>query len=708
MDSERTDYLKRKKEAFDVYDSLDEDDNAPDPGREASQAKWKKIVQGKPRTEQSAVEEASLKGKRQLRRSQSDITAAPERPQPAEDPFAIPSSSDPRRQLLKKPLIPSGLRKSVSELPPARTAPRASAKQIRGTTSFPPAIAQEAKLFSGLHFYFFPNNDTHPARRMRITKSIEHGAKWEKTWNPEVVTHVVMDNSMSFAQLTRFLKLESIPPNISLVSEKYTADCIAYRSLLDPSSAHFSVNGFQAPQASESESTDKSLQLKPASKSETARKRKTPPKQEAAKGPVPPQPGVQLVDRPDASARVFDSFGGTQMEVSEELDKAIAQAKALEHVPLDDEEGNENSDNERKQGLELVAKRKNKVRKIEDKFQCMQKHTGESVGNLNEQTINILQAMADYYEQVRDEWRPRAYRKAISTLRNHPVKVCTKAEAHALPNIGERLATKIEEIATTNQLRRLQEARAEPGDQILQTFMKVYGAGIVQATKWVDEGYTTLDELIEKAPLTDNQRIGIEHYEDFNSRIPREEVARHGNIVRNALRALDPAFEVIVGGSYRRGAKDSGDIDCIITRPNTNADHLRNVVLGQLVPQLTASGFLVASLAITSRDDGSKWHGASCLPDASVWRRIDFLLVPSDEVGAALIYFTGNDIFNRSLRLLASTKGMRLNQRGLYKDVIRGPGRQKLTEGELVEGKDEKKIFEALGVPWRPPEHRIC
>jgi DNA polymerase IV len=73
-----------------------------------------------------------------------------------------------------------------------------------------------------------------------------------------------------------------------------------------------------------------------------------------------------------------------------------------------------------------------------------------------------------------------------------------------------------------------------------------------------------------------------------------------------------------------------------------------------------------------------------------------------------LIYFTGNDIFNRSLRLLASKKDMRLNQRGLYRDVIRGNQRKKLSEGELVEGKSERKIFETLGVQWREPHERWC
>lgn len=60
------------------------------------------------------------------------------------------------------------------------------------------------------------------------------------------------------------------------------------------------------------------------------------------------------------------------------------------------------------------------------------------------------------------------------------------------------------------------------------------------------------------------------------------------------------------------------------------------------------------------------------------------------------------------MRLLASTKGMRLNQRGLYKDVIRGKGREKVTEGSLVEGRSERRIFEILEVPWREAHERNC
>ncbi|KAI9873430.1 MAG: hypothetical protein M1823_007921, partial [Watsoniomyces obsoletus] len=197
--------------------------------------------------------------------------------------------------------------------------------------------------------------------------------------------------------------------------------------------------------------------------------------------------------------------------------------------------------------------------------------------------------------------------------------------------------------------------------------------------------FRTLDDLRNKAELTPNQKVGIDHYEDFESRVPRKEVEQHANVVKDALSVADKGLEMTIGGSYRRGNLDSGDIDLIVTRKGAGIEHLRVLVMDTVVPQLTEQGFLKASLATwRSRKDGSTWHGASALPGvASPWRRLDILLVPETEIGAALIYFTGNDIFNRSIRLLASRKDMRLNQHGLFKDVMRGKGRVKVTDGEL-------------------------
>lgn len=355
------------------------------------------------------------------------------------------------------------------------------------------------------------------------------------------------------------------------------------------------------------------------------------------------------------------------------------------------------------------AKKSSFTKSWQEGFSCMSKHDGKGkTENPNARTIEMLQRMADYYDQSHDHWRCTAYRKAIGALRKQDGKVTTAKEAFAIPFIGQRLADKIEEIVSTDRLRRLESTKWEPNDEVLQLFTNVYGAGLKQATRWVDQGYRTLADLVNRASLTKNQKIGIEHFEDFKNQIPRKEMQRHEEYVRDACSKIDSTIQVTIGGSYRRGAADSGDVDFIITKPNCPVEVLRTIILETVIPHFFQEDYLKASLATTSKEDGTKWHGAATLPGNTVWRRIDFLLVPWDEMGAALIYFTGNDIFNRSIRLLASKKGMRLNQRGLWKDVIRGQNRQRITQGTLVEAKDERKIFELLGVPWRPPHHRIC
>jgi DNA polymerase IV len=64
--------------------------------------------------------------------------------------------------------------------------------------------------------------------------------------------------------------------------------------------------------------------------------------------------------------------------------------------------------------------------------------------------------MASYYNCVGDHWRNMAYQKAIAALRKHNRKIATRDEARQIPQIGERLATKIEEIVITDRLRRLE------------------------------------------------------------------------------------------------------------------------------------------------------------------------------------------------------------------------------------------------------------
>ena len=159
--------------------------------------------------------------------------------------------------------------------------------------------------------------------------------------------------------------------------------------------------------------------------------------------------------------------------------------------------------------------------------------------NPNARTIEILQRMADYYERTNDHWRPLAYRKAISALRVQPHKVMTAKEAISIRSIGSRLADKIEEIVWTGWLRRLENTTDEPTNEALQIFTGIYGVGTSQATKWIDQGHRRLQDLVENAQMTKNQKIGIEHYEEFRARIPRTEMDRHDQYIRETCRKID-------------------------------------------------------------------------------------------------------------------------------------------------------------------------
>ncbi|PSN73140.1 hypothetical protein BS50DRAFT_606900 [Corynespora cassiicola Philippines] len=606
---------------------------------------------------------------------------------------------------------------------------------------------EHKQLLKGKIVYFFPNDDINTTRRHRLHIIIRLGAAWVKTWSDDV-THIIFDDKeQTYDQLLRHLRRSDFPGDIAIVKyQPYITESIEFNKLQDPTSGRFQVTGAPSPKQTIN-ALGFSLHTPGNSSAVTFAEK------QAAN--VPSEvPNVESFER-DTNVALETTYGPSSFakDVVEEsfeapppsfnvesngsssyndaLSEAIQETKAISHLPIDEDDEDMttsadlsgDSENETEdEAPEPVRKKTRTVPPVhtakqagyrgqfnQSTFRCMNPNSSKDSQNPNARTIQILEEMCKYYDQVKDQWRTMAYRNGIASLRKQTAKIVTAKQAVALPYIGTRLAEKIEEIVLTDRLRRLDSTKDDPMDRILRLFLGVYGAGLNQANKWIQSGHRSLEDLLQEAKLTESQKVGVEHYADFNSRIPRAEVEAHGAFVRDALHAIDPECEVTIMGSYRRGAKDSGDIDCIITKPSTSLSTLRTIVFESLVPALYKSDFLKVGLATSSRtNDGSKWHGASCLPSSTTWRRLDLLLVPKQEIGAALLYFTGNDIFNRSMRLLASKKGMRLNQRGLYEDVVRGPNRERINQGTLIEGRSEKRIFELLGVPWREPHERVC
>lgn len=651
-----------------------------------------------------------------------------------------------------------------------------SGNKKRGRVATLKARPEVEQIFEGLSFFYIPDNDIAPVRRLRINRAKEFGAEW--TRDMMTATHVIVEKKLVYKDVEKLWPRDGFgdraPPKV--VNEDYPLDCIQFRAIVDPSQKKYLLDGQVATETKDKEvilpvagTTDSgpgikskagSLPLKPQHHNK-GRWDYVPPRGTPSQGDessvgspltkratrsaaaTNSQPLILDLDNadevmkclPKANARskappkkddelseyisMMQEFKDLPLDVDEDDDAQSTVTGSEHQADLDEGSGSENERPHKRRSSRRVRPT-NKVIAFEDRFACNRagrKDAGED--NPNARTIEMLQKMNSYYERVNDHWRTLAYRKAISTLKQQSVKITTEEEAYRLPSIGRRLAQKIEEIVTTDKLKRLEYAEEEPTDSALQTFLKIYGVGNKVAQQWIAQGWRTLDDIKQHVKLTSSQMVGVEHYNDLNTRIPRKEVTALGEVVKRAAAKIDPMAQLIIGGSYRRGAESSHDIDFIVTKPGTESVADLKSFLNSLVAQLERDEFLVARLASSrAGSDGSKWHGCCVLPKIKglnddekyrpIWRRIDFLLVPEVELGAALIYFTGNDIFNRSMRLLASKKGMRLNQRGLYRDVLRGPDRVKVTEGELVERRDERRIFEILGVKWREPWERWC
>jgi len=86
--------------------------------------------------------------------------------------------------------------------------------------------------------------------------------------------------------------------------------------------------------------------------------------------------------------------------------------------------------------------------------------------------------------------------------------------------------------------------------------------------------------------------------------------------------------------------------------------------------------------------------------------RVDLRVVVPAEFGSALQYFTGSKDHNVSLRNYAIDREMKLNEYGAF-DVSEVPDAEDGQRvGDRVAGETEAGMYEALGLPWIPPELR--
>jgi DNA polymerase/3'-5' exonuclease PolX len=317
--------------------------------------------------------------------------------------------------------------------------------------------------------------------------------------------------------------------------------------------------------------------------------------------------------------------------------------------------------------------------------------------NVNKKLTDQLQILEQNCQTKGDKWRSYAYRKAIAVLKSTKFEIKTAEQAKKLRGIGAKIADKIGEILSTGTLRRIKSEAEDEMTKTLVMFSKVFGAGPETAKKWHAKGYRTIDDLKKSDKLTQQQKIGVKYYEEFQKRIPREEVDTLSGMVYKHALEIDSEFVMEVCGSYRRGKKDCGDIDVLLThKTNRPIDG----AMERLIDALTEIGFLTDHLTDPHKSKENDKYMGVCQWNDLPHRRIDIKIVPKEEWWFALLYFTGSDHFNRSMRLWARRHGYQLTE----KHIVKRYAEEVL--GEPIPVNSEQDVFAVLGLEYRPPNER--
>uniref|UniRef100_A0A673SRS7 DNA polymerase n=1 Tax=Suricata suricatta TaxID=37032 RepID=A0A673SRS7_SURSU len=224
---------------------------------------------------------------------------------------------------------------------------------------------------------------------------------------------------------------------------------------------------------------------------------------------------------------------------------------------------------------------------------------------LNGGITDMLTELANFEKNVNQAiHKYHAYRKAASVIAKYPHKIKSGAEAKKLnyfkkPGVGTKIAEKIDEFLATGKLRKLEKIRQDDTSSSINFLTRVSGIGPSAARKFVDEGIKTLEDLRKNEDkLNHHQRIGLKYFEDFEKRIPREEMLQMQDIVLNEVKKVDSEYIATVCGSFRRGAESSGDMDVLLTHPSFTSESTKQPkLLHRVVEQLQKVHFITDTLS---------------------------------------------------------------------------------------------------------------
>ena len=277
---------------------------------------------------------------------------------------------------------------------------------------------------------------------------------------------------------------------------------------------------------------------------------------------------------------------------------------------------------------------------------------------MNKKIIEQLNNLYLHYKNdtTKNKFQINAIKKSVYLIKQCKNEITSKKEALDIKGIGDKIATRIEEIINTGNLKEITNNVNE--------LLNIVGIGPQKATKLNKLGIFTYNELKKyynksKIDLTDDIIIGIKYYDDFNEKIPRTEIDKFKIIFEKVFNKLKLIYNIC--GSYRRGKSNCGDIDILVASNNSQGNLMKKILLGL--------NEIIIDDAILTPSAKKKFMGA-CKFENGLARRLDIRIIEYESYYTALMYFTGSMEYNIKMRNTAIKKGYLLNEYGLFKDKI--------------------------------------
>jgi DNA polymerase (family 10) len=311
---------------------------------------------------------------------------------------------------------------------------------------------------------------------------------------------------------------------------------------------------------------------------------------------------------------------------------------------------------------------------------------------INEEIAQIFEKMSRVLAfKGADRFRVLAYDRAATSLRDFEGDLAATARAGKLddiPAIGKDLSEMIEEYIKTHRVRRFErECRGIPDGLI--DLMNVPGLGpktLAQLYKRFHiQGFEDLKRTLEGGALlkvpgfgekkVENLRRGVSLWLSSKQRMPLGIALPLAEELLEQVRTIELVAQADVAGSIRRRRETIGDMDILITSPDS-ARALRELTRLPLIKKVLALGDTKATVLLANRI------------------QVDIRAVAPESYGAALQYFTGSKQHNVHLRTIARQKKLKFNEYG----VFRGNKR--------ICGASEEDVYKTLNMPVPPAELR--